>query len=317
MKKILMAVMALIMTVGTLSAQKHLYVWKTDGTYISVPVNEVDSIGFYMPESIGGSGATDGIGAFSVSETQQVTFSKGNMQYQAITNSWRFAEHQWDYIGETNKNISDTYSGWIDLFGWGTGNAPTMTNPNATVYGTFIDWGMNPISNGGNKAGLWRALSKDEWAYLFHGRENYDKLFGMGSVEGVNGVILLPDNWEDVKPSGVSFRSGVEEGFIWSTSYYTCSGSGCDHFSDNTYIAKQWEAMELAGAVFLPAAGGRSVLFGTKVNNAGSEGCYWSSTQYGSEDAYTLGFNTYQLYTQWGGMLYSGLSVRLVQVLQN
>ena len=33
-------------------------------------------------------------GAFSVSATQQVHFSQGNLQYRASTNSWRFAEHQ-------------------------------------------------------------------------------------------------------------------------------------------------------------------------------------------------------------------------------
>lgn len=47
--------------------------------------------------------------------------SPGNLQYQASTGIWRFAEHQYDYIGSGNENISTSYSGWIDLFGWGTG----------------------------------------------------------------------------------------------------------------------------------------------------------------------------------------------------
>ena len=38
-------------------------------------------------------------GLFSVSATQQVHFSQGNLQYQASTNTWRFAEHQYDYVG--------------------------------------------------------------------------------------------------------------------------------------------------------------------------------------------------------------------------
>ena len=78
-------------------------------------------------------------GLFSVSATQQVWFSQGNLQYQASTNIWRFAEHQWDYVGtqtdasgfyggtiggtvsgSDNRNIRSTYGGWIDLFGWGT-----------------------------------------------------------------------------------------------------------------------------------------------------------------------------------------------------
>lgn len=74
-------------------------------------------------------------GAFSVSPNKLVYFSKGNLQYQASTNTWRFAENQWDYVGDAtegnvymddvkcnNSYISQTYNGWIDLFGWGTGN---------------------------------------------------------------------------------------------------------------------------------------------------------------------------------------------------
>ena len=53
MKKFLIAVIALIMTVGTLSAQ-YMYIWNKDGTYLSIPINSFDSIGFYMPENIGG-----------------------------------------------------------------------------------------------------------------------------------------------------------------------------------------------------------------------------------------------------------------------
>ena len=80
--------------------------------------------------------ATEGAlsGKFTCDERGgQVVFSKGNLQYQASTNTWRFAEHQYDfvgndakgnvYVGETkcsNKQISATYSGWIDLFGFGT-----------------------------------------------------------------------------------------------------------------------------------------------------------------------------------------------------
>ena len=59
--------------------------------------------------------------------------------------------------------------------------------------------------------------------------------------------------------------------------YYTCSE--CDRFSDNTYTEEQWQKMEDAGAVFLPAAGYRT-------GDDGSYGTYWSSTQDGS-DRYT------------------------------
>ena len=78
-------------------------------------------------------------GYFSVSETKTVAFSQGNLQYQAApTPTWRFATNQWDVVGSAdfgnvyvdevkcnNALIADDYTGWIDLFGGGTGDAPT------------------------------------------------------------------------------------------------------------------------------------------------------------------------------------------------
>ena len=78
-------------------------------------------------------------GLFSVSADKQVYFSQGNLQYQASTNTWRFAERQIDYVGlNSNGNVyeggvqcdnalmSSTYSGWIDLFGWARAAIPTV-----------------------------------------------------------------------------------------------------------------------------------------------------------------------------------------------
>lgn len=63
-----------------------------------------------------------------------------------------FSENQWDMIGDDNSNISASYTGWIDLFCWGTGNNPTNASTNISDYSTFTDWGVNAISNGGNQA---------------------------------------------------------------------------------------------------------------------------------------------------------------------
>ena len=311
MKKILLAVITLIMTAGAVSAQQYMYVWMKDGTHQSYLISELDSVGFYLPENIGGN--TGGIGVFSVSATEKVQFAPGNLQYQASTDTWRFAEHQYDYIGDANKNISSTYSGWIDLFGWGTGNAPTKSSTSDSDYGTFIDWGQNTISNGGNDAGLWRTLSREEWEYLFHGRTNYDKLFGLGNVAGVNGVIILPDNWDETKPQGLSFQPSVANGLTWKSTYYLCRR--CDRYTDNTYSAKQWDdLMQSAGAVFLSASGDR---YGNEVLYTDSYCRYWSSTQDGSNNANYLNISTEYLYVQINNGRAHGQSVRLVRVLMN
>ena len=135
------------------------------------------------------------IGLFSINDSTQVCFSPGNLQYQASTDTWRFAENQWDYIGEGNANISETYDGWIDLFAWGTGDHPTDTSTymEPLVYGTFVDWGVNPISNGNGFANQWWTLDWADWHYLLYRRTTDSGiLYAAATVNDVNGLILLP-----------------------------------------------------------------------------------------------------------------------------
>ncbi|MBO7125788.1 MAG: hypothetical protein J6V74_08115, partial [Bacteroidales bacterium] len=195
--------------------------------------------------------------AFSISDSKQIYFSQGNLQYQASTGTWRFAEHQYDIIGSDNSNISSSYSGWIDLFGWGTsgynGKNPFMTSTDYSDYGdgsndiagTNYDWGVyNAISNGGNQAGQWRTLTYNEWSYLINSRANASSKYGVATVNNVNGLVLLPDSW--TLPNGVTFTSGVANDY------------GSDYYKTvNNYSAEEWSKMEANGAVFLPAAGYR------------------------------------------------------------
>jgi len=243
-------------------------------------------------------------GMFSVSTTKQIQFSQGNLQYQAITHTWRFAEKQYDMIGTGNSYISPSYSGWIDLFGWGTGNNPT--NSSKSDYSAFVDWGVNAISNGGNEANQWRTLTKDELVYLFYNRTNAASLFGLGSVNNVNGTIILPDSWST--PQGVSFTPSTAKGLADQGNFY--SNSSSDYYSYNTYTVEQWSVMEQNGAVFLPAAGLRR---GKDMQNVGSYGYYWSATPYDEGYAYYLIFNSNSLIPQINGTNYDGQSVRLVR----
>ena len=252
--------------------------------------------------------------AFSVSDDKQVYFSQGNLQYQASTGIWRFAEQQYDKIGDDNANISSTNSGWIDLFGWGTSgwnsgaNAyqPYSTSTSHSDYypggdyannltGSYAnaDWGVyNAISNGGNQAGQWRTLTYSEWKYLISERTQASRLMGQGRVNGVNGLILLPDGWET--PSSVIFTDAP------------------NNYSTNVYSQDEWLVMQSYGAVFLPAAGNR---YGTKqLNNVGSLANYWSSSANGGNNrAGYLNFGRDYAYMYKDGFRYQGMSVRLVQ----
>lgn len=236
-------------------------------------------------------------GKFSISGTQQVWFSQGNLQYNASTNKWRFAESQLDYIGSNNSNISSAYSGWIDLFGWGTGDNPTNSDGYNDPYSTFTDWGSNPITNGGNVTNKWRTLTIDEWEFLLFNRITTSGIrYAKGKVNGVKGLILLPDDW--------------------SSSYYSLisNTSTSSSFNDNTISSSDWTSkFEANGAVFLPAAGYRHA---TSVYDVGSYGYYWSSSSYGSSYAYFVYFYSSYLSTSNGYNnffgRYKGQSVRLV-----
>ena len=249
-------------------------------------------------------------GKFTVAPGKQVRFSQGNLQYHqdkaaADNDYFAFAEHQYTIIGKEGNEGIDKVPCTIDLFGWGTGNSPRETSTDDADYAEFHEWGNNRIRNGGNEANLWRTLTKDEWVYLFYDRANAATLFGLGSVNGVNGSILLPDNW--VLPAGASFTASTTQGLEdQGSDYHNNNGN---NFSHNTYSAKQWATMESAGAVFLPAAGDR---IGTDVLNVGSDGRYWSASPSGTSIAYYLYFGLYDLGPQYGYYRDNGQSVRLV-----
>ena len=247
--------------------------------------------------------ATEGAlnGRFTIdSEGHLIVFSKGNLQY---VGTWQFAEHQWDTIGAGQ---ADDHR---DLFGWGTGDAPNKVSREYNDYATFTDWGVNPITNGGNEANAWRTLTKDEWVYLFYTRENAATLFALGSVNGQNGLILLPDNWE--LPDGASFTASTTQGLADQGTYFW-DESSTSHWTDNTYTAEQWAVMESAGAVFLPAAGVMGLLGAGFFSK--NPGYYWSATATASSDrAYFFNFDPQYVEPQPYGTRYLLQAVRLVQ----
>ena len=252
-------------------------------------------------ENGGGNGSsqqTEGSlsGLFSVSNGKQVCFSQGNLQYQASTDTWRFAAQQYECIGSTNSNISLFYQGWVDLFGWGTSGyndiKPWLIDYDmeaASITGTKYDWGLNnAISNGGNKAGLWHLLTIDQWEYLVSGRGG--SRFAKATVADVRGLILLPDRWNDTT-FALNAVNEAEAGY-----------------ESNFINASDWaNKLEANGVVFLPCAGLRE---GTTVNYVNGFGRYWSSTYI--EKARSLFFHQTDVRPE-GADYHSGFAVRLVQ----
>ena len=280
----------------------------------------------FTTEAGGGSGGDAPTGAidgkFTINaDGDQVYFSQGNLQYigSASTPYWKFADNQWDILGyTTGQHGSSSQNVDRDLFGWGTSGynhgancyQPWSISSNYSdyyAYGAYTndlndgngqaDWGYNPISNGGNQANQWRTLTQPEWAYVFNTRTTNSGIrYAKAKVNDRNGVILLPDDW--------------------SSDTYSLSNSNTydARYSSNTISASQWNTLEQAGAVFLPAAGDRG---GTSVTDVGSIGNYWSASYYDSPCARYVYFIDTYLNTDDIINRCVGHSVRLVAPAEN
>ena len=260
-------------------------------------------------------------GVFTInSDGDQVIFSKGNLQYQASTNTWRFAENQYDYIGNAVGNTSPSASqmAWIDYFNWGTSGynhgatcyqpwSTSTSRGNYYAYGSSsknlydakddgsmrgqADWGYNAISNGGNTENSgWRTLTKEEWAYIITSRTDSYK-YAKGTIHSTNGMILFPDGF--TPPSGISISNA------------NTAGAGYSSYSDT-----DWSALEAVGCVFLPATGLRN---GTTVMESGAVGNYWSSTYMNGDRVYNIRFDGSSLKLENDGDRQNGFPVRLVK----
>ncbi len=268
---------------------------------------------------------------FSISKDKKVAFSKGNLQYQASTNTWRFAEEQYTLAGKNNENISATYDGWIDLFGWGTSGYnekhPYLWNADHTFFGdgmnpisgTDYDWGKNAISNGENKPNIWRTLTADEWGYILFDRANATKLVGAGTVNGQNGLFILPDGYTNEiftnhKGEEVHFVSFANKGAQHDNDYWYYGYSNA--FSHNTYSIEEFKLLESFGVVFLPSSAFRTEnTFMTGMTTKIVEGYYWTGTPHDEEKAYIVYFFSNGLRSCTENFRSNGFSVRLIYEL--
>ncbi|MCQ2259936.1 MAG: hypothetical protein MJZ77_00935 [Bacteroidales bacterium] len=197
-------------------------------------------------------------GLFSIAPGTQVYFSKGNLDNNG---SYFFVENQYNFGG---------------TFRW---------NPVAGTLDILDDWGNYVDGN-------WRTLSYNEFYYLMVTRSDASSKKGWGTVNGVHGLILLPDAF--TIPAGLNFNSN-------------------HYWTSNQYTAAEWAQMEAAGAVFLPAAGGRDEGY-----NESDRGYYWLSdvNSTNSDKVLNLTFRSaaaYYLSWQYSSRHSSKMSVRLVQ----
>jgi hypothetical protein len=284
-----------------------------------IKVTETTNIIFsYYPRSnVRPAGALKG--KFTVnSNGDQVRFSQGNLQYigSASTPYWKFADKQWETLGNNGQG-STSQNVDRDLFGWGTSGydhgavcyqpwSTSQTDSDYFAYGDRYyelynstgkaDWGYNAIRNGGNQENSgWRTLTNEEWTYILNGRSTESGIrFVLGNVNGVDGVILLPDNW--------------------STSTYTLTGANnaYGNFMNNTISATDWTTiLEANGAVFLPKTVGRE---GTSIT---TDCNYWSSTHSSASFSYCIYIAGYIDFISTVNNRSAGNVVRLVNPVNN
>ncbi len=298
--------------------------WTENGTQVSTNANYTFTVtgsrtlvAHFTAQPQAPTGAINGL--FSVSATQQVYFSQGNLQYigNAITPYWRFADNQWDYLGNngqgsTSQNVDRDLFSW-GTSGWNSGNTYfqpwdvagadvgylfgppgqyDLTGPYANA-----DWGVyNSIVNGGNTPNQWRTLTKQEWEYVLNTRNTASGIrYAKANVNNVNGVILLPDDWSIDTYSLINTNLGGA------------------YYNNNMITASQWTTLENAGAVFLPASGARGE---NGVGNFNVRGRYWSASCYGTDWALSLEFEDSYLGAGNSINRCAGLSVRLVHDAQ-
>lgn len=285
----------------------------------TLPRNYLANVPFNIADVVLPEGALSGV--FSISENRKVRFSQGNLQYQASSGTlgtWRFATNQWDYVGAnttpgnvsennvrcSNSSIGANYSGWIDLFGWGTnGSGTTLPYANdrdnshyGVESGGFLgnyDWGKVTISNGGNDGApdLWFTLNTQQWNHLLTGRQvnggtGNGYTYSRVTINGVRGVLLYPDN------------------------YYRQSA-----YNGSTNLTEVPE-----DCVFLPFAGQRTPPYtatgATTFSNIRTGANYWTSSC--SDGNYYFLSSTDSQYPSVNNatLRFVGMSVRLVQNAQ-
>ena len=254
-------------------------------------------------------------GEFSVSATAKVRFTRGNLYWDG--SAFGMEANQYDYRtwydAENDSAVINGQACKTPFYGASysdsDGNSTTglfywskdLVKTYAKTYDSTSRTTTDTFALAGAIAG-YDCLTYDEWSYLIgdstvrNGKYGLATITGINGTAGVTGFVLLPD--ELTLPAGCSFTVG--------------KGSG---YSTNTYSVSDWQRMGQAGAVFLPASGGRH---DATLDDVASYGYYWSASPNADYMgyAYYLYFNSGSMGTDYDSRDY-GQAVRLVARVQN
>lgn len=145
---------------------------------------------------------------FTVDNNRRVVFAPGNVHYDGSI--YTFLSNQYTY----GRNASAD---------------------NRDLFDFKADWNLESIN--GDAAGTWNTMTRSEWDVLLARSENGSVMWTHAKVNGIYGLVLLPDGWNNTS----------EVTMVYGHNY------GDDNV--NSYTVAEWEALEALGAVFLPGAG--------------------------------------------------------------
>ncbi len=219
--------------------------------------------------------------AYTVASGTTVKFAQGNLV--AVSDGvYGFDANQYD----VHTDVPTISSGYPRYYFTWSEIASSSDNPVSFTIGgstyktlTYAQWryvlGLDGIARGGTSVSA------------------SGHFYAKAVVNGINGLILLPDNWSDS---------------YYTLSYYNTTTSA---FTGNTITSDQWATLESKGCVFLPMAGTSN---GYSVSNAATVSRYWSCTVRDDSNAFYLGFNSSRVsMTDLEGNKTNGRSVRLVR----
>jgi hypothetical protein len=229
-----------------------------------------------------------GIGSFTAdSDGLVLSLASGNLQADIETVEpsfsavWRFAAHQYDYLGEDSGNLLPSPGRSADLYGWpAVGSEAVKTygigwTDDYAHYGSsdgdlLCDWGnidgiLSSTGETSYPAGTWSTPHWREWTYMLmkrnastiNGAEH--ARFAAATVSGINGMLVFPDviSW----PANIRLPEGIND---WEKFEYEA----------NTYEMADFAELEALGCAFLPAAGD---IYSELSTHYGEWGAYWSS----------------------------------------
>ena len=229
-------------------------------------------------------------GVFTVNgSNRKVLFSRGNLFYDG--SKYCLEKNQYD-VTATSGNESESHVGH---FYWSSDAAKARSLLKYTDSGKSDDvfFANHPESFEVNGLKGWSVLkggSEGEWDYLLNTRKttygtgvlsDANHRYAMVKVYGMEGLLIFPDEFSWPDDAGTEPQTFNTKSSDWNNLDYTKT---------------QFEALQTAGCVFLPAAGyrrGDSDDVNPASVNGVDSGYYWSASPNGLIYAYDLYFSSY------------------------